>query len=253
MIEKLTLKQKIIGGIILSIIIIIIAIIMFIFSPKEEEFDLNQIVQQSQEDGQTFTNENGKKLDSQDNSVFSKDNQINNSQIKNQNLNNEGIIQQEDNKIIVHITGEVKKTGILILEDGARIADAIKAAGGETKQADLDEVNLAYELQDGQKIYIPNKNDKKENTQKEYITSESGNNVVKQGNNDSQGGNKKVNINEATQTELENLPGIGPSIASRIIEYREQNGKFQKIEDLQNVKGIGDAKYANIKDYVIVK
>lgn len=62
-----------------------------------------------------------------------------------------------------------------------------------------------------------------------------------------------MNINTATQNELENLPGIGPSIASRIIEYRDQNGKFSKVEDLQNVKGIGDAKFNNIKEYVMVQ
>ena len=62
-----------------------------------------------------------------------------------------------------------------------------------------------------------------------------------------------MNINTATQNELENLPGIGSSIASRIIEYREQNGRFNKIEDLQNVKGIGDAKFGNINEQIIVK
>ena len=71
------------------------------------------------------------------------------------------------------------------------------------------------------------------------------------GNSNSKEG-EKVNINEAMQTELEELPGIGPSLASRIIEYREQNGDFKKIEELQNVKGIGDAKYNDIKDKVTV-
>ena len=61
-----------------------------------------------------------------------------------------------------------------------------------------------------------------------------------------------MNINTASQSELDGLPGIGPSIAQRIIEYREENGNFQKIEDLQNVKGIGNAKYSEIKDYVTV-
>ena len=61
-----------------------------------------------------------------------------------------------------------------------------------------------------------------------------------------------MNINTASQSELDGLPGIGPSIAQRIIEYREENGNFQKIEDLQNVKGIGYAKYSEIKDYVTV-
>lgn len=159
----------------------------------------------------------------------------------------------ETSKIIVHITGAVKKTGILVLEEGARIADAIDAAGGTTKDADINEVNLAYILEDGQKIYIPNKEDKKKNEKKEYITSGSGNNVIEESKNTKKGVNKKVNINTANQSELEKLPGIGPSVAIRIIEYRQQNGKFEKIEDLQNVKGIGDAKFGDVKDHVVVK
>lgn len=157
----------------------------------------------------------------------------------------------EEEKIAVHITGEVKKEGIIYLNKGARIVDAIEEAGGETKEADLSQVNLAYELQDGQKIYIPNKNEKIS----EYITENSGNNVVIEGNESQgyeEGGNGKVNINTANQTELESLPGIGPALAQRIIEYREENGEFRSIEELQNVKGIGDSKYANIKDNVTV-
>ena len=87
---------------------------------------------------------------------------------------------------------------------------------------------------------------------KVYITNESGKNVVVESKNASKGENKKMNINIATQNELENLPGIGEAMAIRIIEYREQNGKFNKIEDLKNVKGIGDAKFNNIQEYVTV-
>lgn len=126
--------------------------------------------------------------------------------------------------------------------------------GGTTESADLDEVNLAYVLQDGQKIYIPSKEDKKKVESKVYITSESGENVIVQDlNKEQKGGKKKVNINTATQEELENLPGVGESIANRIIEYRQQNGNFSKIEDLQNVKGIGDAKFNSMKEHVMVK
>jgi competence protein ComEA len=218
MLEQFNLKQKIIGGIVIGIIVIGIAIYGFIsMSQTQEMLDISQMVN----------------LENTQNQVESENNII-----ENQNV------------IIVHITGEVKKTGILILPEGARIADAVEAAGGETKDADLDVINLAYVLEDGQKIYIPNKNEKQE---KAYITKESGNNIISQGENNSKEGNTKVNINEANQSELEELPGIGPSIASRIIEYREQNGKFNKIEDLQNVKGIGDAKFRDIKDYVVVK
>ena len=164
------------------------------------------------------------------------------------------ISPEAENTIVIHITGEVKNSGVFTLKEGSRIDDAIKAAGGATKNADLDEINLAYELQDGQKIYIPNKKDKEKSDEKVYITSESGNNVVVQENTVENGGNsKKVNINTASQSELETLPGIGESIANRIIEYREQNGKFAKPEDIQNVKGIGTAKYNKIKDLISVK
>lgn len=155
-----------------------------------------------------------------------------------------------EGKIIVHITGEVKNTGILVLKEEARIADAIESAGGATEEADLNKINLAYTLKDGQKIYIPNKEDE-ENIA--YITEGSGNNVSVENGDESEMKEKiKININTASQAELEELPGIGEAIASRIIEYREENGVFNKIEDLLNVKGIGDAKFAEIKEYVVV-
>lgn len=155
-----------------------------------------------------------------------------------------------EGKIIVHITGEVKNTGILVLKEEARIADAIESAGGATEEADLNKINLAYTLKDGQKIYIPNKEDE-ENI--EYITEGSGNNVSVENGDESEMKEKiKININTASQAELEELPGIGEAIASRIIEYREENGAYNKIEDLLNVKGIGDAKFAEIKEYVVV-
>lgn len=131
--------------------------------------------------------------------------------------------------------------------------DAIEKAGGITKKADLSKVNLAYVLSDGQKVRIPSVDDK-ENV--EYVTQNSGNNTLIEGGN--QGANNinlgggKVNINTATQTELETLTGIGPSLAARIIEYRGQNGKFKKVEELRNVKGIGQSKYDGIKEEVVV-
>ena len=158
---------------------------------------------------------------------------------------------EEEEIIVVHITGEVKKEGILYLAKGARIADAIKEAGGETDEADLSQVNLAYKLQDGQKIYIPNKNEKVSM----YITDNGGNNIIEESNNTQngeKGGSRKVNINTASQSELDSLPGIGPALAQNIIDYREENGGFKSIEELQNVKGIGDAKYDDIKDNVTI-
>lgn len=151
----------------------------------------------------------------------------------------------EKEKIKIHVVGEVHNIGIVEVEEGARISDIIEAAGGSTENADLSKINLAYEVEDGQKVYIPSINDEQT---KEYVTNESGDGVI-----ENEDKNKLVNINTATQTELETLPGIGPSTALKIINYREEKGKFKKIEDIQNVPGIGESKFANIKEYICIK
>ena len=166
---------------------------------------------------------------------------------------NETESPSNQNQIYIHIIGEVNNQGVIILEKGQRIVDAIEKAGGITKKADLSKVNLAYVLSDGQKVRIPSVDDK-ENV--EYVTQNSGNNTLIEGGNQGTSninlGDGKVNINTATQTELETLTGIGPSLAARIIEYRGQNGKFKKVEELRNVKGIGQSKYDGIKEEVVV-
>ena len=173
--------------------------------------------------------------------------------IQENQLKTEAESPSNQNQIYIHIIGEVNNQGVIILEKGQRIIDAIEKAGGITKKADLSKVNLAYVLSDGQKVRIPSVDDK-ENV--EYVTQNSGNNTLIEGGN--QGANNinlgggKVNINTATQTELETLTGIGPSLAARIIEYRGQNGKFKKVEELRNVKGIGQSKYDGIKEEVVV-
>ena len=170
-------------------------------------------------------------------------------------------------KIYIYITGEVNSPGVVLLNNGSRIVDAIDAAGGVTDKADITKVNLVYELQDGMKVNIPNQKDLKDNENFEYITMSSGDektdinlsasttNQISESNKiDNQSAFKIsiVNINTATQTELETLPGIGPSLALKIINYRNDNGKFSSIEDIKNVSGIGDVKYNNIKNYIKV-
>lgn len=167
----------------------------------------------------------------------------------------EGSINEEkieNTNIIVHITGEIINDGIIEIEEGSRIADVIEEAGGITEEADLSKVNLAYQVSDGQKIYIPNINEKEneiQNSIEEYITNEAGDNIIIEGKEIS---SEKVNINTATQTELETLNGIGPSTALKIINYRNENGKFETIEDLKNVAGIGEQKFENIKEGICV-
>lgn len=153
----------------------------------------------------------------------------------------ENIIKEEAKKVIVvHIIGEINKPGIVELEEGSRVIDAIKKAGGTTEKADLAQINLAYILKDGQKIYIPNTEDNDKKI--EYNTANIENNIKEE----------KININTADEDELQRLPGVGASTAAKIIKYREENGSFRKIEDIQNVKGIGEAKYNDLKEQIEV-
>lgn len=153
-----------------------------------------------------------------------------------------------ENKIVIHITGEVEEEGVIKLEKGARISDAIEEAGGTTEEADLSNVNLAYSLSDGQKVKIPNINEKDEEII--VVEEKAGDNIIIEGNKSKE---EKININKAAQTEIETLPGIGPSTALKIINYRNEHGKFKNIGDIKNVSGIGDSKFENIKEYICVE
>ena len=168
-----------------------------------------------------------------------------------ENIVENGIVEELE-KIIVHISGQVANPGVITLMNGARIIDAINAAGGVTKEADVSKVNLAYVLEDAQKIYIPSVKEKEITP---YILEENGEEfIVTSG----VAQTKKeetlmININTASVEELQRLPGIGNSIAARIVAYRKENGKFSKIEEIKKVSGIGDSKYSKIKDKICVK
>ncbi len=187
-----------------------------------------------------------KTMNKEDKDIFLSENEVLNS------VENGGTDNEEGNKILIHITGSVKAEGVVILNSGDRIIDAIEAAGGEKEDADLSKLNLAYILQDGEKLYVPSINDTEE---KVYVTAENGENVITEGagNTDKIDGKKEtVNINTATKEELMTLPGVGESTAIKIIDYRKSNGKFQKIEDIKNVPGIGDSKFQNMKEKLSV-
>ena len=142
----------------------------------------------------------------------------------------------KDEKIKVHIVGEVNKPGLVELDVGSRIYDAIELAGGITNNADISKTNLAYILSDGEKIYIPN-----------FEDDDNVSGIVQTNS------NIKININTAKLGDLKNIPGVGDSTANSIIEYREKNGKFILIEDIQNVSGIGQSKFEKMKEYITVK
>ena len=221
---ELTNKKKIIITIILIIAVLVMFIIYLVTNEKSfDEYNFNEII--LEEDSKTIET-----VPSEVENKFQNESQAN-----------------EVNEIVIHITGAVKKEGIVYLREGDRVIDAIKKAGGETKEADLGQVNLAYVLSDGQKIYIPRKNEKID----EYIISDS-NNSYKVNNQSELKTKEKININSASEDELDTLPGIGPSIAKKIIDYRNENGKFSSIEDLKNVSGIGEAKFSDIKDSITI-
>lgn len=140
----------------------------------------------------------------------------------------ENVVIAED--IFVHISGEINYPGLLKLKKGQRLYEAIEMAGGVTKDADLDSVNLAMILADEDKIYIPKIG---ESTPAYLLNIDSG--------------NSKINLNRATKEELMNLDGIGDKTAEAIIKYRDENG-FNEIEDIMKVPGIGKGKFDKIKD-----
>jgi len=175
--------------------------------------------------------------------------ELSNVQIENTSQNNTKEINKNIEKIIVHVSGEVNAPNIYELKKESRIADAIEIAGGLTERADISKVNLAYTLSDGEKITIPAEGEQKIN-EEDIVSRQSDGSAGNEWNSPKR--KDKININIATQTELECLTGVGPSLASKIIEYRKNNGKFRKIEDLKNVSGIGEAKFNGLKDEIEV-
>ncbi len=142
----------------------------------------------------------------------------------------------------VYITGAVMKPGVYAISPDARVEDVLIAAGGPAPGADLASVNLAAPIDDGQRIWIPtispfDPSDAPQNNE-EAISPE---------------GNKQlININSATQAQLETLPHIGPGLAREIIRYREEHGPFRNINEIQEVPGIGPTIFARIKDSITV-
>ena len=136
--------------------------------------------------------------------------------------------------VTVYVSGEVKKPGLVTLREGQRVADAVNEVGGVIETADIDRVNMAALLEDGMQVHVPER----------ILTARAGGAAPAQ---DAKG---RINLNTATEKDLQELPGIGPAISARIIEYREANGAFKKIEDIKNVRGIGDAKFEKLKDKV---
>lgn len=150
---------------------------------------------------------------------------------ENQQLTEE--TEEKNLGIGVYVCGQVKKPGVYELEPGARIADAIEHAGGVTKKASLDNINLAAYVEDGEKIKIPSKAEEKRRAEQAAAS-----------------GQSQVNINVASASDFMTLPGIGESRANDIVAYRQENGDFQDVSEIMNVAGIKEGIYNRIKDKI---
>lgn len=134
--------------------------------------------------------------------------------------------------ITVHVSGAVVAPGLVELASGSRVADAVAAAGGSVREADLSQVNLAAAVRDGERVNIPT--------------------AARDGPVAVTAGDGRIHVNQASPSDLEGIPGVGPVLASRIASFREEHGPFETPEDLLDVPGIGEAKLAAMRDAIAV-
>jgi competence protein ComEA len=149
-------------------------------------------------------------------------------------LTDEGSSSEDSGDLYVHVLGAVERPGLYVLDLEARLVDAVAAAGGTTDDADLTAVNLARVLADGEQIVVPTMGAASDATGA------------------APPGDDRVDLNTADQAALETLPRIGPALAERIIAWREENGRFQSVDDLLAVPGIGEKLLAGIREGVRV-
>lgn len=159
-----------------------------------------------------------------------------------------------EESIYVHVCGAVANPGIIKIKTGTRKYQALELAGGVLSEGDLSQINLAEYVLDGEQIYLPKKGEIPLKTTKKKRTVTTAKDLSR----NSQGkgkntGSYSYDLNSVTQNELENIRGIGPSLAARIIQYRTENGKFNSYDDLQKVSGIGPAKLEQFRTYLFVK
>ncbi len=148
--------------------------------------------------------------------------------------------------IYVHLCGAVKQPGVYQAPVNSRVIDLIKQAGGLAKEAAGDYINQAQQVTDGQRIYIPTKDEVKEMSAATVL-------FLDEGNQETSSSKKLVNINLADTTELMELPGIGEAKATSIIEYRTANGSFQTIEELMKIPGIKEGLFNKVSSFITVK
>ncbi len=140
-----------------------------------------------------------------------------------------------EDQLVVHVSGPVARPGLVALPADSRVADALAAAGGALRSADLELLNLAAPVSDGQQVIVPR-------TGRPAPQPAAGDGL----------GETPIDLNQADVAQLEELPGVGPVLAERIVAHRDANGPFGSIEDLLDVSGIGEGRLATLRDAAIV-
>lgn len=240
-IEKIITKIKKIDKDYVIIGVIVIAVIIFMI------INLGKIKEFENKDNDKMTNVESSINTDNDKSEENKEQKDDNS--KEQIVNGGGIF--------VHIDGYINNPGVYEIKENDRIKTLIDKAGGFKEGYSIKNINLAAKLSDGDKIYIPSVLEEKNSENNNNINTNSsgkGQNVKTDRNNVSviKNNNSKININTANMSELKQITGIGESTANKIIDYRENVGKFKNIEDIKEVKGIGDAKYESLKNKITI-
>ena len=147
--------------------------------------------------------------------------------------------------IFIHVAGSVSAPGLYELQEGARVNDAIKLAGWFTDEADQTSLNLARALTDGEQLFVPSKNSESGSVSSNASISFNSNANVS-------GTVPKINVNRANEGDLQSIPGVGPSLAAKIIKDRESNGPFASVDDLTRVSGIGEKKLESMREFITI-
>lgn len=222
----------------LVVIIVLVAIGAIIGIKNINDMNTGYIVSDIENPNKTYTN----------NSYSKEEDKQTNIQVSN-------IQDSISDNITIYISGEVKTPGVVELNLDDRLADGVKLCGGLTEQANLNGINLAMKIKDEGHYIIPKIGDEIDNSTVNNSTVNNSENIeediIQNENKDSN--KNRININTATISELDTLPGFGEITAQKIIDYRQEHTKFNSIEEIKNIKGIGEKKFNEVKDYICVQ